>query len=212
MKLPCHFCLSTNIFIDATVRLPRPRRIGPAGFPATTGRAPSTMPPPRTRSSVPRRTFAFHAANVFALALLQLCAIPGASASQWTYQPAICGSQSCASAAPTLAPWQKDVRALQALWRDKSKNELSLGNDYTMFNKPNNIVYSTQNTIHLKSSNPGLLGNQMDVFDPSGKLIKTSGIEQTPLNSIAMNMKPGIYFCRYTYDGILQTQKVIFTR
>jgi len=76
------------------------------------------MPPPRTRSSVPRRTFAFHAANVLALALVQLCAIPGASASQWTYQPAICGSQSCASAAPTLAPWQKDVRALQALWRD----------------------------------------------------------------------------------------------
>jgi len=95
---------------------------------------------------------------------------------------------------------------------DITTNELALGIDIILFSWPQVVVYSSRNTLFLKCDNPKLLGDKVEVFSTSGQLIKSSGIEQMQLNSIDVNVNPGIYFCRYQFDGKTQTQKVVFMR
>ena len=72
------------------------------------------MPRPPRLSSRPASTY--RVAIVLASALL--CALPSGARASWAYQPRICPGGDCAGAEPSLAAWQRDVRALQALWRD----------------------------------------------------------------------------------------------
>ncbi len=95
---------------------------------------------------------------------------------------------------------------------DLTTNELSLGNGFTAFVKPNTVLYISQNTIYLKCTHPELLGDKVEVLALSGQRIMTSKIEQTPLNSIGVNMLPGMYLCRYQFDGKMQTRRVVFIK
>lgn len=97
-------------------------------------------------------------------------------------------------------------------YEDITTNELSLDAIFIPFENPTVVLYSTPNTLHLKCSNPKLLGNKLEVFNPSGQLIKTASIEQQQINSIEINGISGIYFCRYQVNSRTQTQKVIVIR
>ena len=72
------------------------------------------MPRPPRLSSSPASSYRV----AIALASALLCALPSGARASWTYQPRICPFGDCAAAEPSLVPWQRDVRALQALWRD----------------------------------------------------------------------------------------------
>ena len=95
---------------------------------------------------------------------------------------------------------------------DITTNELSLGNSFTPFTKPKVILYTSQNTIHLKCQQPELLGDKVEVFNLLGQKIKVSKIEQTQINNIVANTIPGIYLCRYRFDGKIHSQHVVFIK
>ena len=97
-------------------------------------------------------------------------------------------------------------------YNDLTTNALTLDVGSDLFEKPNVVLYTTQNTLHLKCDNPKLLGRKVLLFNTSGQLVKTSTIEQQQLNSIEVNSIKGMYFCRYQFDGKVQTQKVVFVR
>ena len=95
---------------------------------------------------------------------------------------------------------------------DLTTNELSLGNDFPLAIKSKVIFYTSQNTIHLKCQQPELLGNKIEIFNLLGQKIKTTKIEHTQLNSINVNPIPGIYLCRYQFDGKIHSQHVVFAK
>ena len=95
-------------------------------------------------------------------------------------------------------------------FNDITTNEVSLGNGFEVFTKPNAVLYARRNKINLKTSHPELLGNKIEIFNLWGQLIKTSQIEQIQLNSIGVNVQPGIYLCRYEFDGKMKVQRVVF--
>lgn len=89
-------------------------------------------------------------------------------------------------------------------------NELNLGvnSDFSVKTQP--LVYATQNTIYIKCDFPELLGNQVEIFNISGQRVKALKIEKEQLNSIGLNVKRGMYFCRYQFNKKIHTQKVVF--
>ena len=93
---------------------------------------------------------------------------------------------------------------------DITTNELSLGNDFNLAIKSKVILYTSQNTIHLKCQQPELLGDKVEIFNLMGQRIKTSKIDNTQLNSINVNAIPGIYLCRYKFDEKMYRQHVVF--
>ena len=95
---------------------------------------------------------------------------------------------------------------------DITTNELSLDAIFTLFERPQVVLYSTQNTLHLKCSNPELLGNKVDIFNLAGQKIITAKIEKIPLNHIDVNIKRGMYLCRFLIDDKLQTRQIVFVK
>lgn len=96
-------------------------------------------------------------------------------------------------------------------FNDITTNEMALGTDDKLFIKPKVEVYSNRNILFLKCSKPQLLGEQVEIFNPSGQLIRLATIEHIQLNRIDVNLIQGIYFCRYQFDGKTQTQKLVFS-
>jgi hypothetical protein len=92
---------------------------------------------------------------------------------------------------------------------DLTTSQLTVGLGFTPAVEPKVVLSATQSTIYLQCSHPKLLGDKMEVFSLSGQHIKSSKIEQTQLNSFDVNILPGIYLCRYWYNGIMQTQRVV---
>jgi len=95
---------------------------------------------------------------------------------------------------------------------DLTTNKLALDDGFTLFTRPKIVLYTTQNTIHIKCESPELLGAFVEIFNLSGQRIQRSKIEQIQLNNIRMNVNEGIYFCRFMLDGKMQTHKVVFVR
>jgi len=73
---------------------------------------------------------------------------------------------------------------------DITTNEMALGTDLTLFSKPKVVLYSNRNQLFLKCNNPKLLADKLEIFNTSGQLIKSSGIEQIELNGIGLNVIP----------------------
>lgn len=97
-------------------------------------------------------------------------------------------------------------------FNDLTTNELLLDVGSSPFTKPKVVLYTAQNTLNIKCDIPELLGDKIEIFNLTGQGFKTSKIEKTQLNSINLNVKPGMYFCRYQIGGITYTQKVVFGR
>ena len=97
-------------------------------------------------------------------------------------------------------------------YNDITTNDLSLDADAEFFMKPKTAVYFSRNAIHLKCNDYSLLGDRIEVLNLSGQLIRTSDLEQKHLNQISVNLNPGIYICRYLFDGKLQSQRVAYIR
>jgi len=95
---------------------------------------------------------------------------------------------------------------------DLTTNKLALDDGVTLFTRPKIVLYTTQNTMHIKCESPELLGAIVEIFNLSGQRIQRSKIEQIQLNNIRMNVNEGIYFCRFMLDGKMQTHKVVFVR
>jgi len=93
---------------------------------------------------------------------------------------------------------------------DLTTSLLSVGTGFNLYVKRKTLLFTTHNTIHLECSYPELLGDKVEVFNLSGQRIMTLKIEQTQMNSIGVNFLPGIYVCRYWFDGKKQTRQVIF--
>lgn len=95
---------------------------------------------------------------------------------------------------------------------DLTSNEISLDAGDVLFDKPDVVFYTTQNTLYLKCSNPNLLGPDIAVFNTSGQLIQISNIEPQKINSFGINAVNGMHFCRFQFNGKIQTHKVVFTQ
>lgn len=95
---------------------------------------------------------------------------------------------------------------------DLTTNELALDDGFTFFARPELILYTTQYSIHIKCESPELLGSEIEIFNLSGQRIQQSKIEQVYLNTINVNLIPGIYFCRFQFDDKIQSRKVVFVR
>ncbi len=97
-------------------------------------------------------------------------------------------------------------------YTDLTTNELALSDGFTLFEKPEVVLYTSQNTLHIKCGFPELLGRRVEVFNLSGQLIKSSHIEKQQINSIEVNSNPGIYVCRFQFNGKIQTRQLVFMR
>jgi hypothetical protein len=97
-------------------------------------------------------------------------------------------------------------------YEDVTTNEVPLSSDVEQFTKPQVSLYATPNTLHMKCSQPKLLGNQLMLYNVSGKRIRTLSVGQQQVNRFQIHVIPGVYCCRYELDGIVQTQKVVITR
>ena len=73
------------------------------------------------------------------------------------------------------------------------------------------LLYGTSGLLKMKCEDPNLLGNELEIFDLSGKLVQVVPVQKVPVNSFNLYLKPGFYVCRYAFDGNIQTQKIIFT-
>jgi hypothetical protein len=62
-------------------------------------------------------------------------------------------------------------------------------------------VYAAQNTIVVNFNQPKLLGEKVEIFSLAGQRVKMAKLEQSRSNQIAVNLNPGIYFCRFSIDG-----------
>ncbi len=97
-------------------------------------------------------------------------------------------------------------------FEDLISNQLSVGIDDALNDKPNVFLFSNQNTLHLECNHPELLGDKLEIFNLSGQKIMISKMDQTNLNSFRVIMNPGIYLCCYQFDGIMQTQRIVFVK
>jgi hypothetical protein len=95
---------------------------------------------------------------------------------------------------------------------DLTSNALSIGVGLTSYAKSNVVFFTTRNEIQMKCSHPELLGDKMELFTLSGQLLKTAKIEQEQMNCFDINFLPGIYLCRYWYDGKMKIQRVILIK
>lgn len=92
---------------------------------------------------------------------------------------------------------------------DLTSSILPLSDGFTSFIKPNTVLFAKQNTINLKCSHPELLGDNIEIFSLTGRMITTLKIERTTMNSIGVNLSPGFYLCRYRFDKIYQTKRIV---
>lgn len=95
---------------------------------------------------------------------------------------------------------------------DLTTNELSLDNGSDLFSKPGIVLFATQNALHLKCDSPELLGEQLVIYNLSGQVVRLVQLEKTQLNTIGLNIQPGIYFCRFIFNGKSESKHVVFVR
>jgi len=95
---------------------------------------------------------------------------------------------------------------------DLTSSTLSVGVGFTPYTKPNVVLFTSQHNIYLECSQPELLGNRMGIFNLSGQLVKTVHIEKKQLNTINIQLQPGIYVCSFTIEGRKQSQRMVFVR
>lgn len=96
-------------------------------------------------------------------------------------------------------------------YTDITTNEMSLGDEFITFEKPNATLYTSHNTLHLECSHPELLGEKLEIFNIWGQRIKMSIIDRAQTNYIdAVNVTPGIYLCRFQLDGKMHSRQVVF--
>jgi len=93
-------------------------------------------------------------------------------------------------------------------FKDLTSDELSVSVDSKPIIQSRVLLYTTSNAIHLKCNTPELLGDEIEIFNLSGQLIMRAKIDQIPINIIGIEMRPGIYFCRFQLDGRKQTVRV----
>jgi len=65
------------------------------------------------------------------------------------------------------------------------------------------------NTIYLSCNNPLLLGKNLDFFNINGQRVSTVHIQSSAMNSFSLQLKNGIYICRFFYDEKWQTQRIL---
>ena len=90
-------------------------------------------------------------------------------------------------------------------------NEWALGNDFTPYVKPEVLVYTDQNSIHIRCRHPELLGDHMYIYNLWGQRVKTNSLDKTSLNRTEAFLKPGIYLCSFVFDGKLQSHRIVFS-
>jgi|GEM_PF-240385 len=70
-------------------------------------------------------------------------------------------------------------------------------------------IYSSRGTIFLKCKQPELLGDFVALYNLSGQIIQRSKIQQSTTNFIQTDVEPGIYLCRFSYNGQNQTRRIL---
>jgi len=95
-------------------------------------------------------------------------------------------------------------------FEDLTTGQLTIGLIASEFT-PNVVLYSGANTINIKCSHPELLGNHLELLNINGQLIKRIKIDKSDLNRFRVNISPGIYLCRFLFDGKMETHRIILT-
>lgn len=94
---------------------------------------------------------------------------------------------------------------------DLTSNGLIVGIGFTPKIIPEVKLFASGNTLHLECSQPEYLGNKIEIFSLSGQKINTTNVQQVPLNYISIQLSPGLYLCRYSFNGKMFTNRIIFT-
>lgn len=95
---------------------------------------------------------------------------------------------------------------------DLTTSQLTVGLGLTSVVEPKIVLSVSQNRIFVECSHANLLGDKLEMFNLSGQQIAVYRIEQTPMNSFEVNLLPGIYLCRFWFNGKMQSQRVVFTK
>lgn len=95
-------------------------------------------------------------------------------------------------------------------FEDLTSSQLTIGTGITTLNEPKVVVFISQKTLHLECNQPELLRNKLEIFNLSGQKIIAIHLESTPSNSIDISILPGIYLCRYWFEGIAYNQRIVF--
>jgi len=72
-------------------------------------------------------------------------------------------------------------------------------------------LFTSPGIIHLECVYPEYLGDKFEIFSLSGQGLKILELEQISLNHFPLNLNPGLYLCRYTYNNIMYTNRIVFT-
>jgi hypothetical protein len=97
-------------------------------------------------------------------------------------------------------------------FEDLTSSVLTVGVDFESYIKPEIALLYNQNNLHFDCTNPELLGERLEVFNLSGQLIDTFEIMQSKINTLSINLTPGIYLCRFQFKNILHTRRVIIMK
>jgi hypothetical protein len=70
-------------------------------------------------------------------------------------------------------------------------------------------VYNAENTIHIRSSQPELLPDHVEIRNISGQLLGKYSIEKSAENSLPHQLAPGIYLVVFASKAMYQVQRVV---
>jgi len=97
-------------------------------------------------------------------------------------------------------------------FEDLTSNELIVSTSEYRPSKPEVVIFTSPNTIHIKCSKPELLGEKLVIYNLAGQRIQTSSLERVHMNTFSANLPPGIYLSSLVFDHVRQSQRVVFVR
>jgi hypothetical protein len=69
-------------------------------------------------------------------------------------------------------------------------------------------LFADGQSIFIKCDQPGLLGDNVEIFNMSGQRISRIKLNHAVMNRVILNVKPGIYLCKFLYAREIVFRKV----
>ncbi len=97
-------------------------------------------------------------------------------------------------------------------FEDLTTNMVIVGVGVTPEIRPETKLFVSQSMIHFECNQPEYLGDKLEIINLSGQRLEILDLEQISLNQFPLNLPPGIFLCRYSFNDKMYTKRFIFTQ